>query len=101
MGLIDELRVSRNQIPEFARVVVAIDPAISCGENSDETGIIVAALGSDRHGYILEEASGYYQPNDWAKKAVSLYYKYGEQRFPDERAVHQHWDRSAGDGFHA
>jgi phage terminase large subunit-like protein len=84
MDLIEELRVARNQVPEFNRVVVAIDPAVSCGENADETGIIVAALGTNQHGYVLEDASGRYQPNDWAKKAISLYYKYAADRIVAE-----------------
>jgi phage terminase large subunit-like protein len=84
MDVIEELRVSRNQVPELNRIVVAIDPAVSCGEDSDETGIVVAALGSDRHGYILEDASGRYQPNDWAKKAISLYHRYACDRIVAE-----------------
>jgi Terminase RNaseH-like domain len=84
MGVIEELRVARNQVPEFNRVVIALDPAVSCGENSDETGIVVAALGSDRHGYVLADESGRYQPNDWAKKAISLYYKYAADRIVAE-----------------
>jgi phage terminase large subunit-like protein len=53
---IDELR--RHKAPELERIVVAIDPAVSVGEDSDETGIIVAGLGVDGHGYILEDGSG-------------------------------------------
>ena len=52
MDRIDELR--RHKVPELERIVVAIDPAVSVGEDSDETGIIVAGLGVDGHGYILE-----------------------------------------------
>ena len=40
---------------------------------SDETGIIVAGLGVDDHGYILEDASGKYSPAEWARRVVSLY----------------------------
>ena len=33
------------------RIVVAIDPAVSSGEDSDETGIVVAGLGFDDKAY--------------------------------------------------
>ena len=45
-GIIEAARVSA--VPELTRVVVAIDPAISSGDDADEPGIIVA--GKDRHG---------------------------------------------------
>lgn len=44
------------------RIVVAIDPAVSTGEDADETGIVVAGLGTDDHGYLLEDASGRIAP---------------------------------------
>ena len=42
-GIIEATRASG--IPELSRVVVAIDPAVSATEGSDETGIIVARQG--------------------------------------------------------
>ena len=66
------------------RIVVAIDPAISMGENSNETGIIVAGLGTDDHGYVLEDASGKYLPVDWARKAIALYHQHGADRIVAE-----------------
>jgi phage terminase large subunit-like protein len=63
-SLIEELRVQRGQLPELTRIVVAIDPAVSCGEDSDETGIVVCGLGADGHGYVLEDASGNFLPQD-------------------------------------
>ncbi|HWG06006.1 MAG TPA: terminase family protein [Beijerinckiaceae bacterium] len=74
--LIDDLRLRRlPDDPKFrlVRVVVSIDPAASANEDSDETGIICAALGSDGHGYILDDESGRYMPPDWAGKALKLY----------------------------
>jgi predicted phage terminase large subunit-like protein len=46
---------------------------VSVGENSDETGIVVAGLGYDDHGYILEDLSGKYSPTEWATKAIAAY----------------------------
>jgi predicted phage terminase large subunit-like protein len=63
-------------VPPMKRVVVAIDPAVSSTEQSDETGIVVAGLGIDDHGYVLEDASGKYSPDGWARRAVGLYLKH-------------------------
>ncbi len=58
------------QMPRMLRIVVAIDPAVTSGENSDETGIIVAGLGADKHGYVISDLSGRYTPAEWAARAV-------------------------------
>ncbi len=79
-ALIESTRVARADRPPLTRIVVAIDPAVSSGESADETGIIVAGLGEDRQGYILEDASGRYAPTEWARKAVALYQRYGADR---------------------
>lgn len=55
------------------RIVVAIDPAVSTKPGSDETGIIAVGLGQDGNGYVLDDESGKYRPEDWARRAVSLY----------------------------
>lgn len=58
------------------RIVVAVDPAISAEAESDETGIIAAAVqghGKGAHGYVLRDVSGRYSPLGWAKRAVDLY----------------------------
>ena len=63
-------------LPEFMRIVVAIDPAVTSNESSDETGIVVCGM-DDRepnHFCILEDASDIYTPDAWAKKAVTLYH---------------------------
>ena len=42
-GLIEESRwPAHKNVPDLVRIVVAIDPAASSGEDADETGIIVA-----------------------------------------------------------
>lgn len=69
---IDELRLSKTQI-NFRRVVVGVDPSVTNTGSSDETGIIVAALGDDGHGYILGDLSLVASPDGWARKAVGAY----------------------------
>jgi phage terminase large subunit-like protein len=63
----------REQAPGLLRVVVAIDPAATSGEDADETGIIVAGKDGGGHGYVLADLSGRYSPADWAKTAISAY----------------------------
>ncbi len=58
---------------EMRRIVVAIDPAVSNESGSDETGIIAMGVGVDGYGYVLEDASGKYRPEEWARRAISLY----------------------------
>jgi len=62
---------------DLERVYVAVDPAVSNNENSDEHGIIVVGLARDKEGYqrgyVLEDGTIRGNPEDWAKKAVSLY----------------------------
>lgn len=61
------------QAPALRRIVVAIDPAVTQTEESNETGLIVAGLGDDGHGYVLEDKSGRMSPDKWASKAVNAY----------------------------
>lgn len=56
------------------RFVVAIDPAVTSDEDSDETGIIGAAIGSDGDGYVFDDVSGIFTPNEWARQAIQLYH---------------------------
>lgn len=60
------------ETPQMGRIVVAVDPAVTATEASDEHGIIVAGL-SDQRGIVLEDASLSGSPNEWARRAVSLY----------------------------
>jgi predicted phage terminase large subunit-like protein len=78
--LIESGRRAEGEIPPMRRIVVAVDPAISVSETSDETGIIVAGLGTDGHGYVLADESGKFSPIDWARKAVALYRKWAANR---------------------
>src|SRR5215472_12443228 len=58
----------------LVRMVVAIDPATTSGEDADETGIIVAGKDARGHGYVLADCSGRYQPAEWAKTAIAAYH---------------------------
>ncbi len=82
--MIEELR--RRHIPELVRIVVAIDPAETSGEDSCETGDVVAGLGADGHGYVLEDLTQpQLKPDAWAKRAIySGYYAFHADRIVAE-----------------
>jgi len=67
-------------VPDLVRIVIAIDPATTSGEDADETGIIVAGKDARGHGYVLGDTSGRYPPTDWARLAISLYRQHKADR---------------------
>lgn len=75
---IDDLRV--NKAPDLRRIVVAVDPAVTSGEDADETGIVVVGLGEDDLGYVLEDLSFRGSPDEWAQVAVHAYRKHRADR---------------------
>jgi phage terminase large subunit-like protein len=74
MATLDAYRL--HEAPQTGRVVIAIDPAVTNTESSDEHGIIVAGI-SDQRGIVLEDASLSGSPMEWARRAVSLYRSWG------------------------
>jgi phage terminase large subunit-like protein len=58
---------------KLTRIVIAIDPATTHHEDSDETGIVVAGLSEDRCVYVLEDMSGRWSPGDWGQRVVEAY----------------------------
>ena len=55
---------------DLARVLVAIDPAVTAKATSDETGIVVVGIDKSKRGWVLEDLSGRYSPAQWATIAV-------------------------------
>ncbi len=77
----DQMEDARTErAPELARIVVAVDPAVTAGEASDETGLVVAGLSEEGKYYVLEDGSGRHPPLKWAKLAVDLYKKHKADR---------------------
>jgi predicted phage terminase large subunit-like protein len=71
--VIDQYRVF--SAPNFAYVVVGVDPAVSSKSTSNNTGIVVAALGVDSHYYIIEDATLSAPPTEWAGQVISCFSK--------------------------
>lgn len=75
-NLLDETRI-RNA-PPLKKIVVGVDPAVTANVDSDETGIVVAGLGEDEHGYCLaDETVTQASPDAWAKAAIDAYHRWG------------------------
>ena len=75
-------------IPDFLRIIVAVDPSGCSGEEderSDEIGIVVAALGTDGHGYLIEDLSGRYKPEVWGNIATEAYHRHSADKVVAER----------------
>jgi predicted phage terminase large subunit-like protein len=56
--------------PELRRVVIAIDPAATSGEDADETAIAAAGKASDGHFYVFSVEGYHLSPKGWATKAL-------------------------------
>jgi len=69
---------------DLQRIVVAIDPAVTSGDESDETGIVVAGKDSSGHGYVLDDLSGRYAPVEWARRAIDAYHRHEADRIVAE-----------------
>lgn len=66
-------RVDESQLPQFERVVVAVDPAVTNNKKSDETGIVCAAVGVDNRYYVLGDYSIKASADTWARRSISVY----------------------------
>ena len=70
---IEDTRIRPDQVPPLYRIVVAIDPAVTSGEHSDETGIVTVGASADGQFYVLSDDTLRATPNEWAKTAVDVY----------------------------
>lgn len=52
-------------LPTFVRRLVSVDPAAKAKKTSDETGIVVLALDSRGHAWVLDDRSLRGSPNEW------------------------------------
>jgi phage terminase large subunit-like protein len=80
----------RPEVPEeLQRIVVAIDPAVSSEEGSDETGIVCVGIARDNdgynRGYVLADRTLRGSPDEWARAAVSLYREFDADRIVAEK----------------
>lgn len=70
-------------IPDTERLVVAIDPAVTSGEDSDSTGIVVAGR-YDKSAVVLADLTCRLTPDGWARRAVEAYHEHKADRIVAE-----------------
>lgn len=80
----------RPDAPEqLDRIIVAVDPAATSGEDADETGIVAVGIARDadgvQRGYVLADRSLRGSPDEWAKAAVRLYHELDADRIVAEK----------------
>jgi phage terminase large subunit-like protein len=75
------------RLPDMRRVVVAVDPSGTRGEEDtgDSVGIVVAGLGLDERGYILADRTCKLSPDAWGREAVKAYREFKADRIVAER----------------
>jgi phage terminase large subunit-like protein len=73
LAVLEGSRVQRKDLPRLVKKVVVVDPAVSTGPKSDETGIALIGLGEDGDVYVLADLSLRAPPNEWARVAVRCY----------------------------
>ena len=66
--------------PPLWRVVVGVDPEASSGEESAETGIVVAGVDANGEGYILDDRTIRGSPIEWGRQAVAAYHAHQADR---------------------
>ena len=83
-GMIESTRQKEGDLPQMERVIVAIDPAVTSGEGSDETGIVICGKGQDGRYYVIGDESGRMTPDGWGRLAVDCYYRHKADRIVAE-----------------
>jgi phage terminase large subunit-like protein len=71
--------------PDFIRVIVGVDPAVSAGANADACGIIVVGMDRDGYFYVVEDDTVQgASPLVWARAVISAFEKYQADRIVAE-----------------
>lgn len=80
---IDKTRRKVNR-ETLTNILIAVDPAVTSGENSDETGVVVVGKDINNEYYVLDDKSGKYKPDQWGRIAIDLFYQWEADRIVAE-----------------
>lgn len=69
---------------DLAVVVVGVDPAATSTASAADTGIIVAAKGTDGEAYVLADRTCHLPPDGWGQRAVQAYRMHSADRIVPE-----------------
>jgi phage terminase large subunit-like protein len=75
------------RLPDMQRVVVAVDPSGTRGQEDggDSIGIVVAGKGADGLGYVLADRTCKLSPDGWGRVAVNAFKEFKADRIIAER----------------
>ncbi len=82
--LIEEARLKDDTEKELTQIIIAIDPAVTSNENSDETGIVVVGKDHNNEFYVLEDLSGRHSADKWGRIAINAFYEWEADRIVAE-----------------
>ena len=84
LEMIEGARVAK--LPPLVRIVVALDPAVTSEEDSDEWGVVAAGVDGryPPHVYVIADESEIYTPDEAAKVGVRLYHRLSADRMVAE-----------------
>lgn len=74
--ILDDNRVTGDDLPNMARIVVAVDPSGADDDeskNNDDIGIGVVGLGDDGNAYVMEDLTINAGPATWGKIVANAY----------------------------
>jgi phage terminase large subunit-like protein len=73
--------------PQLARIVIAVDPSGSSGDDdqADDIGIVAAGVGMDGRGYVLGDWTCDLSPAGWGRRAVEAFDHFEADRIVAER----------------
>ena len=80
--MIDSWRVNSAPV-DLDRIVVAVDPAVTSADDSDETGIVVAGakrIQGENHFFVLADRSRRCSPQTWGATTVNAYHEFHADR---------------------
>ena len=79
-ALLEGTRIQKADVPPLVRIVVGVDPAVTSGEESDSTGIVVAGLSANSHFYVLADRTIKASPQVWGQEVISSFEEYKADR---------------------
>jgi phage terminase large subunit-like protein len=74
--IIDNNRITPDQVPELIRTIIAVDPSSTNTKRSDECGIMVVGMSADKHFYVIRDLSVKTTPQLWAQRVIQAFHQY-------------------------
>jgi phage terminase large subunit-like protein len=81
--MIDAARTVSSPV-DLVRIVVGVDPAVTATAMSSLCGIVIAGISADHRLCVLDDRSGRYSPDRWAREVVRAYDEFSADRIVAE-----------------